>query len=319
MSNERIIITGATGFVGGHVYQALRDDPREIVCTTRNPDRARIRQPERHWERLDVDDPLTIRQLLRRGDRVFYLIHEMGTGEDYAQREQASARAFGRIAREKGVARIIYLGGPRPSGKPSKHLESRLRTGEILRMSGVPTVELRAAIIIGSGSASWRIARDLALRLPLMLTPKWLENRCEPIAIEDVVAALCHALDNDAARGAYALPGPEVLTFGDVLLRIARQRGTRPLRIRMPLLTPRLSSYWLRFVTRADTNLARELVEGLKTDLVSPDEGYWSQMPDYERMQFDTAVRRALAADQAQMSRTTITAENLIRRLTPSA
>lgn len=318
MSTERIIITGATGFVGHHLYGAMKSDPRPIVCTSRDPARAAARHPERQWARLDVDDPNTIEALLEPGDRVFYLIHEMGTGGDYEQREQTSSRTFGRVARETGVARIVYLGGTKPVGEPSKHLASRLRTGEILRHSGVPTVELRAGMILGSGSESWRIARDLALRLPVMLTPKWLNNRCDPVALDDVIAALSHAIDNDGAVGAFALPGPEVLTFGEVLMRIASQRGVRPVRLPVPMLTPRLSSHWLRFVTGADLAVARELVEGLKTDLVAPDEGYWREMPDHERVDFDTAVQRALLADRARLSRTASAAEAVIRRLTPS-
>jgi uncharacterized protein YbjT (DUF2867 family) len=321
MNTERIILTGATGFVGGHVYAALEGESREIVCTSRNPDRASRTYPERRctWAKLDVDDPQTIESLLRSGDRIFYLIHEMGTGGDYEQLEQVSARAFGRIAREAGAARIVYLGGTKPQGTPSKHLASRLRTGKTLRHSGVPTVELRASMIIGSGSESWQIARDLAVRLPAMLTPKWLDNLCEPIAIEDVVAALIHALDNDDAEGAYALPGPEVLSFADVLLRIARQRNAKPIRVPVPILTPKLSSHWLRFVTRANLDVARELVEGLKTDLVSPDEGYWKEMPDHQFVDLDTAIRRALDADRRKMSKTANAAEDLIGRLTPSA
>lgn len=319
MNTERVIITGATGFVGRHVWSAMKDDPREIICTTRAPDRARLNHPDRIWERLDVDDPESIEALLEPGDRVFYLIHEMGAGGDYAEREEQSARAFSRIAREKQVARIVYLGGTKPRGEPSRHLASRLKTGELFRNSGVPTVELRAGMIVGPGSESWRIARDLAARLPVMLTPRWLKNRTEPIAIEDVVAALCHALDNDSATGAHPLPGPEVMSFGETLMRIARQRNVRPVRVPVPFLTPRLSSHWLRFVTGADLGVARELVEGLKSDLVSPGRGYWKEMPEHELLGFDEAVARALETDRKERSLTSSLAEELIRRLTPSA
>lgn len=318
-TSGRIVITGATGFVGSYLYEALRDGAAPIVRTTRDPTRAVRSRGGTDWAKLDVDDPATIRALLQPGDQVFYLIHGMAEGEDYADREEASARAFAEIARENDVARIIYLGGTKPEGTPSKHLASRLRTGEILRASGVPAVELRAGMIIGGGSESWKIARDLAVRLPLMLTPKWLRNRCEPIAIDDVVFALVHSMEIwDEACGVYPLPGPEVMTFDEILMRIASLRDLEPVRLRVPFLSPKLSSHWLRLVTGADLTVAKELVEGMKTDMVSPDEGFWKLFPDHELTTFDEAAELALRDSEAKLTVATSVAERFIRSLTPS-
>ncbi len=318
---ERIIVTGATGFVGQAVYRGLvKCETRKIVCTSRSPDRARERFPGRNWAPLDVDDPASIRNLLEEGDRVLFLVHAMSDGEGYAEREAASAREFGRIGREVGIARIVYLGGPKPLGEPSKHLASRLRTGEILRESGVSTIELRAGMIMGAGSESWRITRDLAARLPVMLLPSWLRNKCEPIAIRDVVMALIHALDApDDLAGAWDVPGPDRLTYEEVLYRVAAQCGTRPVGIRVPLLTPRLSSHWLRLVTRADMQVAKELVDGLKYDLVSPGDGYFEHMPDYERTSFDEAARHALRAEARTLPLSSVVVEMLLKRISRSS
>lgn len=316
----RIILTGASGFVGTHLLQTLvtRED-RSIVCTSRDPDRAGRDHPGQ-WARLDVDDEGSIRRLLQAGDRVVYLVHGMSSGPGYAEREQAAARAFARVARERDVARIVYLGGPRPPGPPSKHLASRLRTGRILRQSGVSTIELRAGMIMGPGSASWRVTRDLSARLPVMLLPRWLRNQCEPIAIDDVIAALTYAIDApDRLAGAWDLPGPERLTYQDVLYRVAALGGTRPIGIRIPLLTPRLSSHWLRLVTRADMSIARELVDGLAYDLVSPDDGFFEHMPHHTRVGFEEGARRALDGEERGLSASTTAVESWLKKLSRAA
>lgn len=311
----RIIITGASGFVGGRLARAMQTSARAVICTSRNPERARSIHPTCRWERLDAERPETIDGLLRPGDRVFYLIHGMSDGDDYSERESRGAHCFAQVARDREVARIVYLGGPEPQGTPSRHLSSRLLTGEILRNSGVPTVELRASMIIGSGSESWRIVRDLAARLPIMVLPRWLQNHTQPIAIRDVVAALLHALDlDDEQCGVYDLPGPEVMTFEEVLVRTAKLRGSQPRRIHVPVLTPRLSAFWLRFVTGADIHVVNELVEGLRSDLVAEGDGYWRLMPNYQRTSFDEAAREALRHDEQNLSPTASAAEAIVRR-----
>ena len=292
-----VLLTGATGFVGRHVYERLSRVAR-VVCATRNPARASERHGDRSWRRLDVAEPETIAPALEGCTAAFYLVHEMGGDPDYATRESQHAHSFAEAAREAGVRRIVYLGGMKPRGTPSAHLRSRLEVGRVLRESGVSTVELRASMIVGAGSQSWQIVRDLARRLPAMVLPRWLESRSQPIAIEDVAVALVHALGlPDELDGTWDLPGPETLSGRDILVRVARICGTTPVIVRVPFVTPRLSSYWLRLVTSADIHIARELVEGLRTDITSSERSLWPLLPEHRLIAFDDAARAALAAE----------------------
>lgn len=227
----------------------------------------------------------------------YFLVHSMGSGHaDFAELERRAAEAFASAAARAGVERIVYLGGVSPRGEPSEHLRSRLAVGEILRAGKVPTVELRASMVIGHGSASWQIVRDLAVRLPAMILPRWLQSRTRPVAIDDVVTALIDA-GTMAIEGSewFDIPGPEEMTGRQILERIAAVRGRHILMIEVPLLTPRLSALWLRLVTRADFSLARELVLGLGEDLLPDDDRFWKRIGHSELVAFDDAARRALA------------------------
>ncbi|MBC8069395.1 MAG: NAD-dependent epimerase, partial [Deltaproteobacteria bacterium] len=219
---------------------------------------------------------------------------------DYGELERRDAEAFASAAERAGVERIVYLGGPAPRGEPSEHLRSRLAVGEILRAGMVPTIELRASMVIGYGSASWQIVRDLAVRLPAMILPRWLKSRTRPVALDDVVAALIAAGTMPVAGSEwFDIPGPEVMTGRQILERIAAVRGRHIFAIEVPLLTPRLSALWLRLVTRADFSLARELVLGLGEDLLPHDDRFWAQAGHTELVSFDDAARRALASEHA--------------------
>ena len=230
------------------------------------------------------------------------------------------AEALGRLSKAAEVDRIVYLGGPEPIGTMSEHLKSRLKTGKTLRDSGVPTFELQAGMIMGAGSESWLITRDLSARLPVMIMPKWLQNRSEPIAIRDVVEAIVFALDVDPKHaGAWGLPGPERMTYADILMRVASLRGTKPFTFPVPLLTPKLSSHWLRFVTRADMNVASELVEGLHDDLICEGDGFFTLMPTYERMPFDEAALRALRGEERDMPVVALAIERVIKFISPKS
>jgi len=291
----KVLLTGATGFVGTRLAPRLIADGWSVRRAARHPPPARLGE---EWVQLDVDRPETMGPALAGCRAAVYLVHRMAEAADYEVRERAAAVAFGAAALAAGLERIVYLGGVEPSGPPSRHLRSRLETGARLRASGVPTFELRAAMIIGPDSLSFRIVRDLACRLPAMILPRWLSSRSQPIDVSDVVHAIATALELPIElAGAWDLPGPETLTAKEILLRIARSRGMRPLVVDVPVLTPHLSSLWLRLVTSADYKVARELVDGLANDLVARGQSFWDVAPPHALVPFDDAVRRALGAE----------------------
>lgn len=317
---RRVLLTGATGFVGSSVRPALERAGLDVRCASRDPEQARLKQPNTTWVGLDVEQEHTVLAALRDVDVALYLIHSMGgaAGADWERREEENARRFAKAAEEAGLQGIVYLGGVAPTGTPSKHLRSRLHTGQVLRAGKVPVIELRAGMIIGPRSESWRIVRDLAVRLPAMVLPRWLEHRSEPVAVGDVVEALVHAATSSFARaGVYGLPGPEALTGEQVLDRVAALRGHRAVKVHVPVLTPWLSSWWIGWVTRANPGLARELVEGLTCDLVSHDPPYWQLMPGHRPLTFDAAARLALAEDDATLPLQSKALEWCIEHLAP--
>jgi uncharacterized protein YbjT (DUF2867 family) len=313
---QQVLLTGATGFIGRNLHPVLRKLGHRVISGSRNPDRARQAFPGHEFRHLEVTDLASIEAAMEGCQAAFYLVHAMAGGRGYEDVERRSAVAFRVAAERAGVQRIIYLGGVRPNGVPSRHLESRLRTGELLRAGRVPTLELQASMVIGGGSESWRIVRDLAARLPIMVMPQWLDNKSEPIAIGDVTFALAHSLELPLERSqALALPGPEPLSGREILLRTAHLLGSHPRTLRVPIVTPKLSSYWITLVTRADQRISEELVEGLRCNLLSKDEGFWRLVPEYRRTPFDEAARVALLAEQQQLSRRSRLAERLIRLL----
>ena len=314
--SKPVLLTGATGFVGRSLYPFLVDAGHRVRCAARRPDDARAAHPDREWVRLDLDDPPTVDAALEGCRAAFFLIHRMSDRSDYEEQERRDAERFARAAERAGVERIVYLGGMKPEGRLSKHLRSRVVCGEALRSTSVPVVELRAAMVIGSGSESWRIVRDLSARLPFMLLPTWLESRSQPIGIRDVCFALTKALElPDDQAGCHDLPGPETLSAKEILVRVSRLLGHDPWTVRVPVVTPKLSSYWIQLVTRANPKLARELVDGLREDLVSPDAGFWKMYPDYERSSFDAAAERALTEENEGLSDRTRKTEAWLQRL----
>jgi len=300
-----ILLTGATGFVGRHLVVALRAAGYQVRCATRDAASARVRAPELEWVTVDLLRPATLAPALAGCDAAVFLVHAMGSrksdehGDDYPERERAGAEAFAEAAAHAGLRRIVYLGGVMPARGASRHLRSRERTGEILRAGAVPTIELRAAMVIGAGSASWIMVRDLARRLPAMVLPRWLRNTSFPIAIEDVVFGIVSALALPETRSRiYELPGRERLTHREILVRTAKALGLRPVMISIPILSPRLSSYWIALVTRTSLAMAQELVEGVRHDLEPTGESLWDTL-GRQAMSFDEAIRRALADEAA--------------------
>lgn len=301
--NKKILVTGATGFVGSHLMETLASAGYSVVGGTRHPARARRSNARGEFVPMDMLDASSVRSALEGCRAAFYLVHGMADHEDYPAIEARHAETFRMAARDAGLERIVYLGGPRPEGEPSPHLRSRLNTGEILRRGPVPALELQASMIIGAGSESFRIVRDLAARLPLMVLPRWLETRTQPIAIRDVTEALCRALSLPLAESRIlALPGPEVMSGREILERTARRMGLSPTMVGVPFLSPRLSSYWIQWVTRADGRVASQLVQGLTHDLIAPDQGLWALFPEYERLSFEQAVDQALGEEAGPLS-----------------
>jgi uncharacterized protein YbjT (DUF2867 family) len=294
----RVLLTGASGFVGQALYPELTAAGWDVYCGSRDGAERARRQPERHWVTFDVGDPRSVERAVAGMTAIVYLVHAMGQQGDFETRERAAAEALLGAADGAGVARIVYLGGVAPEGHASKHLRSRLATGEVLRSGQVATIELRAGMIIGADSISWKMVRDLSARLPFMILPSWLQNHSQPIGIDDVVFALARALSLPTdVRGVFDLPGPETMTGEEILRRIGKLLGVKPYTLRVPVLTPRLSSYWLKLVTSADLGVAQELVEGLTSDLVARNRSFHELTPERALTPFDVAAERALGAD----------------------
>ncbi|NJK88877.1 MAG: NAD(P)H-binding protein [Myxococcales bacterium] len=320
LDERPVLLTGATGFVGRHLYPELIQSNRRVRSGTRDPERAAVLFGPREWVKADLQDPATLLQAMDGCGAAIFLVHHLADGAGYSAREEESAIAFGRAARAAGIERIVYLGGVSPAGSPSRHLSSRIACGRALASEGVPTVELRAGMILGAGSESFRIVRDLSVRLPLMVLPAWLENRSQPISIVDVVFALVASLEVDrVSEGVWDLPGPETLSAAEILRRVSLLRGVDPWVLRVPLVSPQLSSYWIQWVTRANPRVARELVEGLQNDLLAEDTGFWSNFPDHRLLSFDEAARRALDEERRTLPRTTLWVEDCVKWLSPRA
>jgi len=296
-----VVIVGARGFVGHHLCARLAEAGVSVRGTSRHPQAAREQFPDVEWVQAEVDDPASLDAAFAGAERAVYLVHRMRAEvDDLEGTEARSARHVIDAADRAGLQRLVYLGGPQPSGEASHHLRARLRTGEVLRAGATSCVELRAGMVVGAGSESWLIVRDLALRLPVMVLPRWLSRRSEPIALDDVLLALHTALFlDDEGSQVYDLPGPEVLSGRQILERIAARVGIRTVMIPVPVLTPSLSSHWIRLVTRADYGVARQLVDGLTCDLVATGPTFWDRCPDLPRTSFDDAVRRALQEEPA--------------------
>jgi len=297
-----LLLTGASGFVGGAVRPALQARGWRVRCLTRDAARARARHPELDWVQGDVADPASSARALAGCRAALYLVHGIGEGPGHQRHEVAAATAFGAAAAATGLERIVYLGGVAPAGPGSEHLRSRLAVGEALRASPVKTIELRASMIVGHGSLSWLIVRDLAARLPVMVLPQWLKSRTQPVAIADVVIALVRALELPMDGSAsFDLPGPVTLSGKQILEEAARVMGLeQPRTLDVPLLSPRLSSLWVRFVTRADWSVAREVVVGLTEDLLARDGRFWQLVGHSNLIPFAEAAEMALAAERCQ-------------------
>jgi uncharacterized protein YbjT (DUF2867 family) len=297
-----VAVTGVTGYVGGRLVPELLAAGYRVRALARHPERLRGRPWYDAVEVVaaDVGDHEALRAALDGTAVAYYLIHSMDGGRRFEQRDRALALGFGRAAREAGVGRIVYLGGLSPDVEDlSPHLASRREVGEILLASGVPTAVLRAAVILGSGSASFEMMRYLTERLPAMTVPRWVENRIQPIAVRDVLRYLvgAAALPPEVSR-TFDIGGPEVLTYRDMMQRYAAVAGLpRRVIVGVGVLTPRLSSLWVSLVTPVPSGIARPLVESLVHEVVAGEHDIARYVPDPPSglIDFDRAVRLALA------------------------
>ncbi|HLN58963.1 MAG TPA: SDR family oxidoreductase [Thermoanaerobaculia bacterium] len=305
MTVPLVLLTGATGYVGGRLLAELERRGVALRCFVRRPESLRGRAaPSTALVAGDALDAATVARALQGVDAAYYLIHSMG-GEHFAARDLEAARIFGATARKAGVKRIIYLGGLGEAGSGlSEHLRSRQETGDILRGSGVPVVELRASIVLGSGSLSFEMIRALVERLPVMICPRWVAVEAQPIAVEDVVAYLAAALDLPAgAERVYEIGGPDRVTYGGLMREYARQRGLKRLLIPVPLLTPRLSSLWLGLVTPLYARVGRKLADSMRNPTVIRDPAALAAFPVKPRGVRE-AIARALVNEDEALART---------------
>jgi len=272
--SQLVLLTGASGYIGGRLIAPLCERPVRLRCMARNPERLQ-RQLSESAEVVagDVFEPASLEQAFAGVDTAYYLIHSMGSGADFEARDREAAKNFAAAAKRSGASRIIYLGGLGDDREElSPHLRSRHEVGRILRTSGVETIEFRASVVIGTGSLSFDMVVRLTERLPVMICPRWLATPTQPIAVDDVLAYLVAALDLPPGKSRiFEIGGTYVVTYGDLIREYARQRGKRRYLISVPVLTPYLSSLWLALVTPATAAVGRHLIEGLRNPTIVRD------------------------------------------------
>mgnify|MGYP001821210395 FL=1 len=304
-SRELTLLTGATGYVGGRLLEELESSGVPVRCMARRPESLASRVAHTtEVVRGDVFDRESLARAMTGVSTAYYLVHSMSDEGKFEELERKGARLFGETARAAGVRRIIYLGGLGSGQDLSAHLETRQEVGRLLRESGVPTIELRASIIIGSGSLSFEMIRSLVDKLPIMTTPSWVRVLAQPIAIEDVVDYLMEArqLDIDGSR-VFEIGGADVVSYADIMREYADQRGLRRLMIPVPVLTPALSSLWLGIVTPLYARVGRKLIEGVRNPTVVQDDSALSTFSVQPRGMSE-AIARALANEDREYART---------------
>jgi uncharacterized protein YbjT (DUF2867 family) len=296
----KVAIAGATGYIGGLLARRLASGGEEVRALARRPERAQdLAAAGCELSQADVLDPASLDEALEGIGVAYYLVHSMGRGaadRDFAERDRRGAENFAAAAAAAGVRRIVYLGG---LGEGSEHLSSRHQTARTLAAGEVPLSYFRAAAVIGAGSESFRTVLYLVRRLPVMVTPLWVETRTQPVAVADAIEYLTAAADlNAPLEREMEIGGPDVTTYGGMMDELARAMGRRPpLRLRVPVLSPGLSSLWVGLITPVDAGVARPLIEGLETETVVRDES-GMELIGGEHTPLAEAMRRALAGEE---------------------
>lgn len=297
-SRELVLVTGATGYVGGRLVVPLLDAGYRVRILARDPGRLLGRPWLNKVEIVqgDVLKPETLPAAMQDLSAAYYLVHSLSDTTDFRKRDLSAARNFGHAAKQAGVSRIIYLGGlGNPDADLSKHLSSRQETGAALREAGVPVTEFRAAIIVGSGSLSFEIIRTMTERVPVMICPRWVYTRIQPIAIPDVLSYLVKALRvNESSGRVIEIGGADVQTYGDMMLGYAWTRRLRRWLIPVPVLTPQLSAYWVHWMTPISARIAHPLIEGLRNEVVVRDDTARRLFPDIHPLGYTESLRQAL-------------------------
>ena len=297
----KVLVAGASGFVGRRLCPALERAGHDVAAMTRKPDRYRgAGTPVRG----DVQEPSTLEPALAGCQAAYYLVHSLQDA-DFERKDAAGARAFGEAAAEAGLSRIVYLGGlGDDADNLSAHLRSRRQVEELLGSAGVPVTVIRAGIIVGHGGVSWELTRQLVEHLPIMVTPRWVSTRTQPIAVDDVVRYLVGVLEPPEASGrVYEVGGPEVLRYSSMLQRVAGIQDRSLILLPVPLLSPSVSSLWLTLVTDIDPGTGRNLIDSMTNEVIVRDQSIRDLVP-IQPMSYDDAVRAALRerheAEQAQ-------------------
>ncbi|HEX6533882.1 MAG TPA: SDR family oxidoreductase [Gemmatimonadaceae bacterium] len=302
-------MTGATGYIGGRLLRALHDRGERVRCMARRPDEVRARVAGRMRDvevvRGDVLDPASLSAALEGVHTAYYLVHAMAARSGFAGEEREGAMNFARAARVAGIQRIIYLGGLGRDAELSPHLASRHEVGRVLRESGIPAIELRASVIIGSGSLSFELVRALVERLPVLITPRWVSQRTQPIAIDDVIAYLVAALDVPIGGSEVVeIGGRDRVSYLDLMREYAARRGLGRLFVPVPLLTPWLSSRWLGLVTPVYARVGQKLIDSVRHETVVTSTRAAELFPEIHPCGMREAIARALANEDRQFAET---------------
>jgi len=298
IASQLILVTGATGYVGGRLVPRLLTAGHRVRCIVRDPARLQGREWLDQVEVVagDMFQPDSLVAAMRDIWVVYYLVHSLGEGSDFWERDLEAARNCAKAAQGAGVKRIIYLGGlGDPQADLSPHLRSRQQTGDALREAGVPVTEFQAAVIVGSGSLSFEMIRYLTDRLPVMICPKWVFTKIQPIAIRNVLDYLVAALTCPESTGRILeIGGRDVVTYAEMMKGYAKARGLKRRLLAVPVLTPRLSSYWVHLVTPIPANIAQPLIKGLGNEVVVRDDSALRLFPGIKPLDYDTSVRLAV-------------------------